>query len=160
MKKGIRIREARMDDCGRICELNRTALGYDYPEDMTCKRLGFILQRPTERVFVAEYEGGVAGYVHACDYECIYMDSLKNILAIAVDERYRGFGIGKKLLGAAEAWADKSGCAGVRLVSSMSRTGAHEFYKRCGYTLRKEQKNFIKLFFKPVVFERIVFKDA
>ncbi len=142
----IVILEAARDDFKRICELNRTALGYDYPEDKTLDRLKVVLGRPADRVFIAEYMGETAGYVHAADYECAYCDSLKNIMAIAVDERYRGLGVGRKLLEAAECWAKSCGCTGVRLVSGIARTDAHKFYLSCGYTLRKEAKNFIKLF--------------
>lgn len=140
------IREAISSDCKRICELNRTALGYDYPVDKTLERLMLLFKRPSDKVFVAEYNGEAAGYVHAADYECTYCDSLINIMAIAVDEKYRGLGIGRKLLEAAEGWAKSCGFTGVRLVSGFARTEAHKFYLRCGYTLRKEAKNFIKLF--------------
>ncbi len=140
------IRKAHLSDVSRIRELNRTGLGYDYPEDKTLKRLNAILRRPTDIIFVAEYNGEAAGYIHAADYECTYCDSLKNIMAIAVDERYRGKGIGRKLLETAEGWAKSCGCSGVRLVSGCERTQAHKFYLHCGYTLRKEAKNFIKYF--------------
>lgn len=159
MKSNIHIREAKPDDFGRICELNNTALGYDYPEGATKERLRAILARPTDRVYVAEYGGEVAGYVHGSDYECLYCDSLKNIMALAVDEKFRGLGIGRKLLSSMEIWAEMSGCAGVRLVSGFERAEAHEFYRRCGYMLRKDQKNFLKLFLMPVEFERIIIKD-
>lgn len=142
----IVVREATPDDCRRVCELNRKSLRYDYPEDKTLERLKTILKRPSDKVFVAEYSGKVAGYVHAADYECAYCDSLKNITAIAVDKKCRRLGIGGKLLKAAENWAKSCGCAGVRLVSGFERKEAHMFYLRCGYTLRKEAKNFIKLF--------------
>jgi GNAT superfamily N-acetyltransferase len=158
MSKSIHIREAKPDDFKLIFELNKNALGYDYPEDTTQQRLKSILKRPTDKVYIAEYGGEAAGYIHASDYECLYCDSLKNIMALAVDEKFRGHGIGKKLLAAVEAWAAMSGSAGVRLVSGFERTEAHEFYKRCGYMLRKDQKNFIKLFFRPAAFERIIIK--
>lgn len=159
MNDHIHIREAKLEDAKRICELNKAALGYDYPEDKTKRRLKFIMARRTDRVYIAEYNGEVAGFVHGADYECMHCDSLKNVVALAVDERFRGCGIGRKLLSAVEVWAEMSGCAGVRLTSAFSRTEAHEFYKHCGYIVRKEQKNFLKLFLKPVEFERIVIKD-
>jgi GNAT superfamily N-acetyltransferase len=90
--------------------------------------------------------GEVVGYIHGCDYDCVYSDSLKDILGIAVDPAYQGRGIGRLLLSALEDWARQDGCAGVRLVSGFERHGAHQFYMRCGYTHRKDQKNFVKLF--------------
>jgi len=120
--------------------------GYDYPKEKTEIRLKFILSRSTDKLFVACEGKEVVGYIHGSDYECTYSDSLKNIMAIAVDEKYRGKGIGKLLLESLEKWAVDDGCIGVRLVSGMNREKAHEFYLHCGYNLRKEQKNFIKIF--------------
>lgn len=90
--------------------------------------------------------GEVAGYIHGGGYECTYCAPLKNVLALAVDEKYRGLGVGRRLLEELEAWAKDKGCAGVRLVSGMDRLGAHAFYLRCGYIVRKEHKNFIRYF--------------
>lgn len=142
----ITIREAVPADCKRMCEINRTALGYDYPENKTLDRLEFILKRPSDIVFVAEYMGDIAGYVHGADYECTYCESLKNVISIAVDEKYRGLGIGRKLLEAVERWAKEDRYEGVRLTSGFARMEAHKFYLQCGYHVRKEAKNFIKLF--------------
>lgn len=140
------IRDCAADDYKRIYEINKHAFGYDYPLEKTKTRLVEILQRPTDQIFVACVEDKVVGYIHGSDYECTYSDSLKNIMAIAVDEQYRGQGIGKALLSAVEDWAKESCCCGVRLVSGFDRTKAHEFYLHCGYSLRKQQKNFNKLF--------------
>ncbi|MDO4298340.1 MAG: hypothetical protein Q4C59_07695 [Lachnospiraceae bacterium] len=43
----------------------------------------------------------------------------------------------------------KQQLSGVRLVSGASRTGAHEFYRCCGYGGEKEQVNFKKFFNAP-----------
>lgn len=146
MENGIFIREARAEDCVRIKELNRDALGYDYPVDKTERNLRLLLLKSSEKIYVAESGGFVLGYIHATDYESTYHEGLKNIMALAVDEKYRGLGVGRKLLLAAEDWARSQGNSGVRLISSFPRTEAHKFYLRCGYMLRKEHKNFIKLF--------------
>lgn len=140
------IRECKLSDYIRIYELNKNAFGYEYPFDQTKARISKILPRPTDKLYVACFDEKVVGYIHGSDYECTYSDSLKNILAIAVDEEYRGKGIGKALLCAVEDWAKKDGCCGVRLVSGFNRMGAHEFYLHCGYIERKQQKNFIKYF--------------
>ncbi len=146
MNSDVTIREARTEDCARILELNRDALGYDYPFAKTQANLAGLMTRPSNKILVGEYKGEVAGYIHAADYDCTYNDPMKNIMALAVDEKLRGMGIGRLLLCAAEKWAAECGCKGVRLASGFARTQAHEFYRHCGYTLRKEHKNFVKLF--------------
>lgn len=142
----MEIRECVISDYKSIYQLNRDAFGYHYDLDKTKYRLGEILVRTTDKIYVACIEGRVVGYIHGSDYECTYSDSLKNIMAIAVDEGYRGKGVGKALLAAVEDWAKRCNCCGVRLVSGFDRTNAHEFYLHCGYVNRKQQKNFIKFF--------------
>jgi GNAT superfamily N-acetyltransferase len=140
------IRPAVEQDAEAIYGLNLNSLGYDYPLEDTRRRLALILSKAGNRIFVAQLTGRVVGYIHAADYECSYTDSLKNIMALAVDEEERGHGIGRALLSVAEDWARESGAAGVRLNSGMDRENAHRFYEACGYTNRKNQKNFIKRF--------------
>ena len=140
------IREAIITDYMDLCCLNKSALGYDYPEEKTNEKLQLVLASPADKIFVAEVDCKVVGYIHLSDYEPIYFESVKNILALAVDESYRNQGIGRQLIQAGEAWAKETGSKGIRLVSGFNRTDAHQFYLHCGYSLRKEQKNFIKLF--------------
>ncbi|HAN21883.1 MAG: GNAT family N-acetyltransferase [Clostridiales bacterium GWF2_36_10] len=140
------IREAVINDFKDIYILNKEGLGYDYPEEKTKAKLQIVLNISVDKIFVAEHDGKVIGYIHLSGYECTYSDSLKNILAIAALPEYCGKGIGKALLTAGENWAKKNGSCGIRLVSSSTRTDAHKFYAACGYTFRKEQKNFIKIF--------------
>lgn len=142
----MEIRECLVLDYKDIYNLNKNAFGYDYDIDKTKRRLKEILNRTTDRIYVACIDSKVVGYIHGSDYECTYSDSLKNIMAIAVDEDYRGNGIGRELLSAIENWAKESNCCGVRLVSGFNRTEAHEFYLHCEYIDRKDQKNFIKYF--------------
>ena len=142
------VRVATPCDADRIGELVRGALGYDFPPGRIAKRLPVMLSRPTDRIYVVyrEEDGLVGGYVHTADYETVYNDGMKNILSLAVDEAFRGQGLGRLLLAEVERWAKACGCEAVRLVSGANRTGAHAFYQRCGYHVRKEQKNFIKYF--------------
>lgn len=144
MENKIIIRECALKDCESIYLLNKNDLGYDFPIEETAKRLEMILKSESDKIFVAEYDGKVIGYIHACDYDVIYAPSMKNILGLAVDSDYRMLGAGKALLAAAENWAKETGCAGIRLCSGAQRKGAHEFYKKCGYICSKEQLNFKK----------------
>lgn len=145
----ITVRPASLTDVPAICRLQSQELGYHCTLEMTRRRLEDILQKPENRVWIAETDGRLSGFVHAADYDCIYCESLKNILAIAVDHTVQRQGVGRALVCAVEDWARECGSAGVRLVSGMDRQGAHRFYEACGYFLRKEQKNFMRLFDAP-----------
>jgi GNAT superfamily N-acetyltransferase len=140
------IRPAAPEDARRISEINLVSLGYDFSPEQTKKRLMIILPRKTDRIFVArrDPDGLVGGYLHAADYENVYSGSMKNIMVLAVDKAFQGQGLGRLLLGAAEAWAEECGCTAIRLVSGYDRVNAHAFYAHCGYNMRKEEKNFIK----------------
>lgn len=144
MENKIIIRECALKDCESIYLLNKNDLGYDFPIEKTAKRLEMILKSESDKIFVAECDGKVIGYIHACDYDVIYAPSMKNILGLAVNSDYRMLGAGKALLTAAENWARETGCEGIRLCSGAQRKGAHEFYKKCGYICSKEQLNFKK----------------
>ncbi len=142
----IKFRDAVLSDAAAICELSRTALGYECSEQSTEQTLEKLLQKPWHKMIIAEVNGKVAGYLHAEDYQTLYAPPMKNIMGIAVSAEFRRMSIGKRLLCAAEDWAMATGAAGIRLVSGMDRTGAHLFYERCGYYNRKSQKNFVKIF--------------
>ena len=141
----IRVRMATAADADRIWQINRDALGYDFPLERTRERVAMILASPSNHIAVAcDETDRVIGYLHGADYENTYSESMKNILALAVDPRVQGCGAGRLLLDDVQRWASACGCEAVRLVSGHNRTAAHAFYEHCGYTLRKEQKNFIK----------------
>jgi len=125
--------------------MNLDGLGYDYPEERTRARVEQILGS-NDKLLVAELDGTAAGYVHAADYECTYADSLKHIIALVVDERFREKGIGRTLVSVIERWAKETGASGIRLTSRTSREDAHKFYIACGYVDRNESKVFYKMF--------------
>lgn len=140
------IRKCEISDAEVICELNRSEMGYEYPLNKTRDKLSYLLKNKSNKILVATIENHVVGYIHASDYDSIYLPPLKNIMGIAVMSDYKKKGIGKALLFAVETWAKKTGACGIRLVSGAERTSAHEFYRCCGYDCGKQQLNFKKTF--------------
>ena len=140
------IRCATAIDAQRIAMLNKNEFGYEYPLKKTADRITEIIAKSSDRIYVVCDDKIVVGYVHACDYEGTYFEHQKNIMAIAIDSAYQGKGLGRMLMNEVESWAKQENCAGVRLVSGLNRQEAHKFYERCGYKLRKTQKNYIKIF--------------
>jgi ribosomal protein S18 acetylase RimI-like enzyme len=107
-------------------------------------RIRRILSDTRDRMICAADGPELFGYIHLSPYELLYCDPLINILALVVRSDCRGQGVGKALIRAAENFAREEGYAGIRLVSGFDRTQAHGFYEAQGFTLRKEQKNYIK----------------
>ena len=143
-----KIREALSQDSSAIQKINVCSLDYgEYPSDHAQADLDYLLSTPFYKVSVVETsDGEIVGYANASDYCTGYMPRMKNLLAIAIDPDHQGHGIGAALLQKVEEWAASDGAHGVRLVSGYNREAAHAFYQRQGYTMRKEQKNFIKFF--------------
>lgn len=142
----IEIREAVPADAEVISELNESQMGYTLSAEDTYERLVSIPAKKSDKIFVAVIDENVAGYIHANDYDVIYFPHMKNIMGIAVKEEYKRCGIGRMLINAVEEWGRNTGAIGIRLVSGAARTGAHEFYRHCGFGGDKEQKNFKKMF--------------
>lgn len=138
------IRECFIDDSFAIQQLNSLELGYDFPAEQTQQKLCELLASEEDKIFIAEVDGIVVGYVHANNYELLYAPPMKNVMGIAVSSDYRRMGIGKALLERVERWAKETGAAGVRLVSGGSRIDAHSFYNSLGYGEGKPQLNFKK----------------
>ncbi len=58
------------------------------------------------------------------------------VVALVVDARARGLGVGRRLLAATEHAALARGCLRMEITSARRRTGAHAFYRSTGYTDR------------------------
>ena len=140
------IRNAQLIDAAGIQQLNKTAMGYDFPVAETERKLQRALADPGQCVLVAVESEQIVGYIHMEDYDTLYFPHMKNVLALAVDPDCRRRGIASKLLAAGERWARETGATGIRLVSGAEREGAHACYRKAGYEVRKLQKNFRKPF--------------
>ena len=137
------IREATIEDAFAICNISCADLGYDCSCEFVSTRISN-LDKGREKVFVAEVNGIVAGYIHAEKYQTLYFEPMINILGLAVSSEFRRRGIGRMLLKRAERWANAVGIHKIRLNSGASRKEAHSFYRAMGYSNEKEQIRFIK----------------
>ncbi len=137
------IREATIEDAFAICNISCADLGYDCSCEFVSTRISN-LDKGREKVFVAEVNGIVAGYIHAEKYQTLYFEPMINILGLAVSSEFRRRGIGRMLLKRAEHWANEVGIHKIRLNSGASRKEAHLFYRAMGYNNEKGQIRFIK----------------
>lgn len=142
----MKIRKAKKSDARTIQKLNLNELHYDYPLEKTADKVELILSLDWQRIYVAEIDDEIVGYVQAHKYIGTFGDTFVNIMALAVSSNTQGKGIGKSLMHAAEEWAKIIHAEGVRLNSGMERGAAHKFYKKIGYTKAKTQAKFQKLF--------------
>lgn len=73
----VQIRICRLEDAAAIYRLNKEQMGYDYPLPHTAEKLSLLLAKESDRVLVAEVDGQVAGYIHLCSYDVLYMPPSK-----------------------------------------------------------------------------------
>jgi len=120
-------------------------LGYPSLPQAVHQRLERIQRDDNRAVYVAELAGGgVVGWIEVFAYELLIAELRAEIEGLIVDERYRGAGIGRQLIGRAEAWAKGRGCKAVYLRSNIIRERAHAFYRNLGYETIKTQLAFEK----------------
>ena len=143
------IREINISDAEEIQKICKIALDYDV-DISTVKNQINKLSCDNKHHIIAVYEDDniqkAIGFVHAQVYESVYSDTGLNILGLAVDHKFQGNGVGKKLMYYIEKYALDNNMAFIRLNSANYRLEAHKFYENIGYTSDKLQKRFIKIF--------------
>ena len=143
------IREIDISDAEEIQKICKIALGYDV-DISTVKNQINKLSCDNKHHIIAVYEDDniqkAIGFVHAQVYESVYSDTGLNILGLAVDPKFQGNGVGKKIMYYIEKYALDNNMAFIRLNSANYRLEAHKFYENIGYTSDKLQKRFIKIF--------------
>ncbi len=140
----IVIRTVSTDDANEICKICNEDLGYSCNSSLVMEKIKNI-NVYREAVYVALVDEIVVGFIHIERYDVLFLETMANILGLAVKATYRNNGIGKKLIHAAEEWAVKNNIKAMRLNSGISRKVAHNFYRHLGYNFEKEQIRFEKL---------------
>jgi ribosomal-protein-alanine N-acetyltransferase len=125
----IRIRKARSKDLDQLTEIENHCFSGD---GLTRARFRHWIEAGNGILLVAEdhAQSALAGYALAFTRR----DSrFARLYSIAVHARYRGAGLGRKLLMAAENTAAKSGCRGLRLEVNVDNAPARQLYESMGY---------------------------
>lgn len=144
----IHIRNGCLEDVLLLQDL-MAQLGYRLDPLSLTQNMNAYLNDPDRAILVAEVEGKGVGCM-AIDIAQTFHRKGKHmrIVSLVVDSSWRGKGIGKSLLQAAEDLARQRGCWVVELTSSSRREadGTHDFYVRQGYCKNGTQAYFHKLF--------------
>jgi ribosomal protein S18 acetylase RimI-like enzyme len=141
---GVAIRTARPSDAPRLAALLAagTLRGGEVAADVAPYRQALEEMATTagNEVLVAEREGEVVGMCQLIMFRHLQERGGRcaEIESVHVDERHRSAGIGGTLLEAAVERAAAAGCYRVQLTSNKSRTAAHRFYLRHGFTATHE----------------------
>lgn len=120
-------------------------LGYPVEPDELRRRLGAVTANDDAAVLVAtDPQDRAIGWLHVELKRTLVAPMTAQIMALIVDERVRGGGVGRELVAAADAWAVARGCQRLIVATRVTRERAHRFYLREGFSLDKTSHIFGK----------------
>jgi ribosomal protein S18 acetylase RimI-like enzyme len=92
-------------------------------------------------VLVAEYEGEIVGYITVVLNRAAKLGRIPNT---AVDEQYRGLGIGKKLINAADEYMRSEGMTHAKIETLAQNEIGGYLYPKMGYREVARQVHYVK----------------
>ena len=139
MSEAVTIREARAEDTAALVALlaQLFAIEADFAFDPPVQARGFDLlrARPDATILLAEARGRAVGM---CTVQLTASTARGGLSAgvedVVVDAPWRGRGVGRALLDAAEAWARGRGAVRIALLADETNLPALDFYDRLGFT--------------------------
>ena len=132
----VKIRHATLKDCKKCAELSRVP-ELELPLEKYISEKYFKLFVDEDKMFfVAEDNNKIVGYILGEPMK----GRLANLGLLAVDKKFRGKGVGKKLVDAMRKRCDEKGLTYLLLYAPKSNKKTLEFYRKCGF---KEGKNYI-----------------
>lgn len=130
------IRPARASDVPELVRLF-SELGYEIAAEVLAKRWA-AYAASGEQALVAAHEASPPGRLlgvatlHATPV-LHRAGPVGRVTALVVDATFRGCGIGRALMAAAERWAAEQGCVLLEVTSNQRRVDAHKFYEGLGF---------------------------
>jgi GNAT superfamily N-acetyltransferase len=140
----IAIRAPRDGDVDAMADQSGQ-LGYPVEADELGRRLAEVTAHDDAAVLVAtDARDRVVGWLHVELKRTLVSPLTAQIMALIVDERARGGGVGTELVAVADAWAAARGCQRLMVATRVTRERAHRFYLREGFSLDKTSHVFEK----------------
>lgn len=129
----VAIRTVTLEDSAETARL-MTQLGYPTSPAEMQERLMSIFPRQDYATFVAEASGNLVAMAGACLNHYYEKNGVYgHLIALIVDEKWRGQGLGAALVEKVEQWVKEQGAVSIMINSGFLRRDAHRFYERLGY---------------------------
>ena len=138
----VNVRRATSSDAAALADLV-TQLGYPSRPEEVIARLA-TLESAEQGLFVAEVDKRVVGLAHVNCRSTLLADGMAEVMALVVDDKWRGQGIGRALLQVTEEWAGQRGYGTLLVRTNVVRQRAHEFYYRNGFRHVKTSLTLVK----------------
>ncbi|MBU1296710.1 MAG: GNAT family N-acetyltransferase [Gammaproteobacteria bacterium] len=138
----MEIRLANLQDANAIADV-ASVLGYQnkVSENLAIKRLERLLLSSNDKVWVAEFNGQLIGWLHAQHAFRAASADFIEILGLSVADQARLKGAGRALVEKAKEWALDEKIV-LRVRTNDTRDGAKKFYTSLGFTTTKIQSVF------------------
>ncbi|GGN24314.1 MULTISPECIES: GNAT family N-acetyltransferase [Marinomonas] len=138
----MEIRLANLQDANAIADV-ASALGYQsaVSAELARARLERLLLSSDDKVWVAEFNGQLIGWLHAQHAFRAASADFIEILGLSVSDQARLKGAGRALVGKAKEWALSEKIT-LRVRTNDTREGAKKFYTALGFTTTKIQSVF------------------
>jgi GNAT superfamily N-acetyltransferase len=108
------------------------------------ERLGHVLARDDNAVYVALDGDQVVGWIHGAEHDLLEVGRLCEILGLVVETSARRSGAGRALVDVIERWAGSRGVRQISVRSNVVRSESHPFYEGLGYARVKTQHSYRK----------------
>ena len=135
----VKIRLAKLDDCKKCEELSRIKELKPATGNYITEEYFKLFVDKDEMFFVAEENNSIVGYVLGEPMK----GSMANLGLVAVDKKFRGKSIGKKLIKEFRAKCDKKGLKFILLYAPKFNKKTLEFYRNCKFLEGKEHIQFL-----------------
>ena len=138
----MEIRLADIEDANAIADV-AAALGYQsaVSEGLVINRLERLLASSNDKIWVAEFNGQLIGWLHAQHAFRLASADFIEILGLSVADQARLKGAGRALVEKAKEWALNEKIT-LRVRTNDARDGAKNFYTTLGFTTAKIQSVF------------------
>ena len=138
----MEIRLADIEDANAIADV-AAALGYQsaVSEGLVINRLERLLASSNDKIWVAEFNGQLIGWLHAQHAFRLASADFIEILGLSVADQARLKGAGRALVEKAKEWALGEKIV-LRVRTNDTRDGAKKFYALLGFTTTKIQSVF------------------
>jgi ribosomal-protein-alanine N-acetyltransferase len=126
--QAVELKLARLRDAQQIARMSRDLVEQGLPWSWTAPRVAAHIRGQDSNVLAAWVGGHLAGFAVMQFY-----DEHAHLNLLAVDPRYRRFGIGRKLIVWLEETARVGGIFTINLEVRATNGGARAFYRTLGY---------------------------
>lgn len=134
----VNIRAIQIYDAAAAAKLSGQ-FGYPCDAETMRQRILALQESPSDVAWVAELGDSILGWIQATRILRLESGEFAEIAGLVVDSRARGAGIGKQLVGQAQAWARAHGHKRLVVRMNVIRTETRGFYSKLGFLEKKQQ---------------------